>query len=208
MENTSSHINIQDSVNKINEHSYTIKTDTLVYYYPNPEQYTSIYTISILIGILAGIIFSIYWIKRQKQKITEVESSIESTTDLKNRQRSLHRTILESSAIYLKIQHILELNKERVTTHALLSLSDWDNLSKIIETLSPNFTHRLIYNFPDLKQEDLHFCYLVKIGLKYAEIGTLLGRTPNMMYKRKNIIIKRMGISNTKKSFEQLIIEF
>lgn len=122
----------------------------------------------------------------------------------KERQRLFH-SLLEKSKPYQQVLLLLKEHNDGLNANELLSAELWQELTDCINQCTPDFSQRLHKLYPQLDQKDIHFCLLVKAGFKYTEIACLLGRTPNMMYKRRQLIIGRMGKSMSAEQFEAYI---
>ena len=122
----------------------------------------------------------------------------------KERQRLFH-SLLEKSKPYQQVLLLLKEHNDGLNANELLSAELWQELTDCINQCAPDFSQRLHKLYPQLDQKDIHFCLLVKAGFKYTEIACLLGRTPNMMYKRRQLIIGRMGKSMSAGQFEAYI---
>ena len=122
----------------------------------------------------------------------------------KERQRLFH-SLLEKSKPYQQVLLLLKEHNDGLNANELLSAELWQELTDCINQCAPDFSQRLHKLYPQLDQKDIHFCLLVKAGFKYTEIACLLGRTPNMMYKRRQLIIGRMGKSMSAEQFEAYI---
>lgn len=122
----------------------------------------------------------------------------------KERQRLFH-SLLEKSKPYQQVLLLLKEHNDGLNANELLSAELWQELTDCINQCAPDFSQRLHKLYPQLDQKDIHFCLLVKAGFKYTAIACLLGRTPNMMYKRRQLIIGRMGKSLSAGQFEAYI---
>ncbi|MDM8336081.1 hypothetical protein [Mediterranea massiliensis] len=122
----------------------------------------------------------------------------------KERQRLFH-SLLEKSKPYQQVLLLLKEHNDGLNANELLSAELWQELTDCINQCAPDFSQRLHKLYPQLDQKDIHFCLLVKAGFKYTAIACLLGRTPNMMYKRRQLIIGRMGKSMSAEQFETYI---
>lgn len=69
-----------------------------------------------------------------------------------------------------------------------------------IDIASLGFVERLQKKYEFLLEDDIHFCCLVKLEFKYSDIAFIWGCLDVAVYKRSNSVLKRMGVSATKKS--------
>ena len=110
----------------------------------------------------------------------------------------LAEAYVSQSPILQEIKELIATHRHDVANIPLLTPPQWEKIHDTLNTSHHNFVLRLQDQHPDLKEEDLQFCCLIKLGLKYAEIGILLGRTRNMMYKRKNMVTERLHLAPEK----------
>ena len=97
---------------------------------------------------------------------------------------------LQKCDIYKELRELILEHKDSINNTPLISNIQFERLQKEINYSCADFTIRLQESFPKLKPEDVDFCCLIRSGFKYAEIACLLGRTPNMMYKRRKAIVE------------------
>lgn len=102
---------------------------------------------------------------------------------------------LQNSAIYRELKEVVGKHKNDVNNTPLLSAAQLQSLQEEINHLHNDFVLRLKAVFPELNPDEVGFCSLVKAGFKYSEIACLLGRTPNMMYKRRKAITEKFQTS-------------
>lgn len=107
------------------------------------------------------------------------------------------------------MKEIICKHKNNVNNTPLISAIQIEELQKEINYAHNDFVFRLKETFPNLKPEEIDFCSLVKAGFKYAEIACLLGRTPNMMYKRRKAIVEKLQTTqNNIDSLEMFLSNF
>lgn len=126
--------------------------------------------------------------------------------ELKNMKLEMEKLVEQAVfllPVYRKMKELIKVNKEK-TAPQEISADFQQEVIASLNNITGNFADRLAEDYPQLKKDDLFFCCLVKMGFKYSEIAGLLGRTPNMMYKRRDAVIQRMEI-NLSSSFEAFI---
>jgi len=153
-------------------------------------------------GLCLGvcILFFVYrrWLRGQADKLfrekQQKENELIQEINHINRQRhQLFAQYITNTPIYREITRLIEANKETVCNQSLLSEHQWEELYAALNSGANDFTLRLSKEHPALKTEDIRFCCLIKAGFKYADIARVMGRTPNMMYKRREIVSGRMS---------------
>ena len=55
----------------------------------------------------------------------------------------------------------------------------------------PEYTSHLKKNFPLLTDKDIFFCCIHLSGFSIQELGVILSRTPNSIYKRRSSILEK-----------------
>lgn len=156
-----------------------------------------------------------FWYKRRsyRKRITSLSQENQATRQVLTRhldeacrkRRQFFELSVSDSSIYKEIKLLVEENRDRVHNSELLSAGQWQELFAAIDSRSDDFSLRLSRQFAGLKPEDIRFCCLLKIGLKYQEIACLLGRTTNMMYKRRAIIVRRMALTAEQLPLEEYV---
>lgn len=203
--------------NKTSDNEFVILADSLSY---SPEPHSSS-TNNFLLWIcvplaVISIMLLIYKILRykrhirllkEKKQVSEVvlSNKIDKISESRNK---LFEIYIKSCPIYQEIKLLLNENKSKIHNHELLTPQQWDETFSAINSHTDNFIARLQKEYPSLKMDDVRFCSLIKIGLKYADIACILGRTTNMMYKRREMIAKRMKLKKECISLDRFIANF
>lgn len=202
---------------KTAEGEYVILADSLSYSpdYLQSSSHDHLLYISILIAIVSSILF-IYKRRSYSKQVHSLEEDKQSSEQalsqkidiINERRNQLFELYMKTCPIYEEIMQLLHQNKGKIYAHELLTPEKWDELFFAINSHANHFTTRLQDEYPLLKIEDIRFCCLIKIGLNYSDIACILGRTPNMMYKRRNIIAKRMELNDSNKVMDKYIVNF
>lgn len=149
-------------------------------------------------------------LKLQRQLSDEASQNIhlaEQLINIKKEKSYLFDTLLISqSEAYRSLLAFKQHNYENPDEIKKMPNEIWDGLLSEIDQLTGGFIERLTGKYERLLKEDIYFCCLVKIGMKYVDIANVFGYTSNASYKRRDAIIKRMGVENFIK-FEILIEE-
>lgn len=83
--------------------------------------------------------------------------------------------------------------------------SDWGNLIEIVNTLYDDFISRLRVAYPDLTEDALRFCCLIKLGLTSAELMSVLNVTKDAIYKRKFRLKKELMPDDDSRSLDDFL---
>lgn len=209
--NQSSRITIsQMPVKQLENNTTFIKGDTLVVFPDsNNEQVPQANqnSMAIILSITAFTILSLsmfFYRKKhymqnslkqlEKENMILRHKSDQHKKEADTHQQEMFNKYMAETNVYRQIKSLLADHKDGINNQELLSAIQWEEIYQTIDFGSNGFTTKLVKKYPALKTEDIHFCCLLKMGLKYTEIACLLGRTTNMMYKRRNLIAKRMDL--------------
>lgn len=112
-------------------------------------------------------IFSVYRLRRYRHRLAALEEHL--------------RTFYEARLAYSSEQHASTLQQSeiclffhRCTESRSLTPEHWQTLAAEIDKAYPDFTQHLITLYPQIKEPELHACYLVKIGIPRSRMATLL----------------------------------
>lgn len=131
----------------------------------------------------------------------------EQLTNIKKEKSYLFDSLLSSRSVaYKTLLTIKQHNFENPDANEKIPNEIWETLISEIDLLTHGFTSRLTKKYERLLKEDVYFCCLVKIGMKYADIANVFGCTSNAAYKRRDAIMKRMN-TETSIKFDILIEE-
>lgn len=131
----------------------------------------------------------------------------EQLTNIKKEKCYLFDSLLSSRSVaYKTLLTMKQHNYENPDANEKVPNEIWETLISEIDQLTHGFTGRLTEKYERLLKEDVYFCCLVKIGMKYADIANVFGCTSNAAYKRRDAIMKRMN-AETPIKFDILIEE-
>lgn len=131
----------------------------------------------------------------------------EQLINIKKEKSYLFDSLLTSqSAAYRSLLALKQHNYENPDAIKKAPNEIWDELLSEIDQLTSGFVERLNKKHERLLKDDIYFCCLVKIGMRYADIANVFGYTSSASYKRRDAIIKRME-AETLTKFEILIEE-
>lgn len=99
--------------------------------------------------------------------------------------------LIHALPVFKSLTLMIERNKDEKGSKERIDIKLWGKIISELDDVTNNFTIRLSDQFPMLKKDDIHFCCLLKMGFKYSDIACLCGRTINMMYKRRDLVIER-----------------
>lgn len=147
------------------------------------------------------------YILKQQLIIQEKHSSLmEKEIDLNGLSSTImeiRENILINSDIYKKVID----NSQSVEKAKKYPLSDkdWIALKECVKSTYILFFENLKDKFPNLTEEDIRFCCLLKIGLNSQQLSILLDIQPTSVSRRRNRIMKKGGFENTNTTLEKII---
>lgn len=131
----------------------------------------------------------------------------EQLANIKKEKSYLFDSLLTSRSVaYKTLLTTKQHNYENPDANEKIPNEIWEALISEIDQLTHGFIGRLTGRYERLLKEDVYFCCLVKIGMKYADIANVFGCTSNAAYKRRDAIMKRINVETSMK-FEILIEE-
>ncbi|NDV58737.1 lipopolysaccharide assembly protein LapB [Bacteroides sp. 519] len=113
-----------------------------------------------------------------KEKLQELETLMvlsEENKCLRNREKFLCTHLLE---------YIKELNTLKKKPKYLDTIQ-WAEILRTMNWLFDNFAERLAKEFPQLTEDDIQLCCLIKLGIPVANIATIIAILPTSVSKRK-----------------------
>ena len=90
-------------------------------------------------------------------------------------------------------------------SETILPDSDWRNLIEIVNTLYDDFISRLRVAYPDLTEDAIRFCCLIKLRLTSAELMSVLNVTKDAIYKRKFRLKKELMPDDDPRSLDDFL---
>ena len=159
------------------------------------------------IGICILAIGSYLLIKRYKYKKI---SSDKGRDDIRVMEIDLEKVKdqLQETNFYKKAKSILDYQNctnTKITEKPELTNDDQKLLIKEINYLIPAYTSHLKKNFPALTDKDIFFCCIHLSDFSIQELGIILSRTPNSIYKRRSSILEKKMQLNKNDNFIKVI---
>lgn len=149
----------------------------------------------------------------EEKNILESELLLERERTLANKERELVEVSLEMSNLQNRIIEVID-HRENPETSLMLATKLKDLLgqnnywkyfkSKFIE-VHPAFAMQLPEMFPNLSDNDVAFCCMLKLQLSTQEIASLMGITKEQVESKKSTLRRKMGLEHDILAFEKLI---
>ncbi|NLI35594.1 MAG: hypothetical protein GX416_03610 [Bacteroidales bacterium] len=137
-----------------------------------------------------------------KQIISNGKKEIETLNEklivkqdiIQNLQKSLEQQEVKAySNLFVEFQDLSTYNKNHPGEEKYLNEKNWQEIEACIDKISPNFGEKLQAKYMNLSEEDIQFCYLVRLKLKYSDIEFIINKSRPAVYKRKDSILSRMN---------------
>jgi len=158
----------------------------------------------VLVGLLALSI--IYWYKKQqklknKQFVKEMklkkQALVSYALKITQKNQLLYNLKENLSKIELKETNDLKVLQKEVTatiTHSVHNDKDWEQFEVYFNDIYQGFYERLKQQFPDLTDNDLRICTLVKLRFTLKEISNLLFSSVETIKSTRYRIRKKLNL--------------
>lgn len=149
----------------------------------------------------------------EEKNTLEGELRLERERVLENKEKELVQVSMEMSNLQNQIIELIENrdNPESSTVLAkkLKNLLGQNNYwkyfkGKFIE-VHPAFAHQLSEMFPNLSENDVAFCCMLKLQLSDKEIAALMGISTDQVEAKKTMLRRKIGMGDDILGFEKLI---
>ena len=144
-------------------------------------------------------IFSVYRLRRYRHRLAALEEHLRAFYEARLAYSSeQHASTLQQSEICLFFH--------RCTESRSLTPEHWQTLAAEIDKAYPDFTQHLITLYPQIKEPELHACYLVKIGIPRTRMAELLNYSVSGISSLlARLHVKLTGEKGSAKDVEKLI---
>ncbi|MCG2419871.1 tetratricopeptide repeat protein [Aequorivita sp. F47161] len=145
----------------------------------------------------------------------EQELLAEKENNLADKERELVAISLEVADIQKQIKDIIQSSDknevseefaERIVS-TLNQLNYWKHFKTKFVEVHPEFGYNLEQMFPNLTEDDIAFCSLLKLQLSTEEITSLMGITKEKVAATKHRIKAKMHLQDNDEDFEKLMRE-
>lgn len=168
----------------------------------------------ILIIILLSVIALLYLNRQRLRSLYKENLAIqqqEAAEKLAREQLEMvTRNLIEKTQLAEELQRQLE-NREAaagkeelaktITDITILTEADWDKFRTLFEQLYPGFFYNLREKVGDITQAELRMAALTRLRLPAGQMATVLGISPNSVYKTKQRLRQRLNL-DTEQSLE------
>ena len=149
----------------------------------------------------------------EEKSTLEGELRLERERVLENKEKELVQVSMEMSNLQNQIIELIEnrdnLESSTVLAEKLKNLLGQNNYwkyfkGKFIE-VHPAFAHQLAEMFPNLSENDVAFCCMLKLQLSDKEIAALMGISIDQVETKKTMLRRKIGMGDDILGFEKLI---
>lgn len=198
---------VRNSANELREKYETEKKENEILTLSKDKIYQQ-YIIAMMVIVLVLLLIALQWWKN-KQKVTHIKLALAEKLSqakeeaLKQRERDLLEETMEKIVLKEQLKELVdEVSKNgyngKIGTQ-LRSLegrqNPWNNLLEKFKLLNPQLVDNLFQSYPQLNQNDLEFCSLIKMNLSTKEIAQILRITDQSVRTRKYRLLKKLKLS-------------
>lgn len=176
-------------------------------------RYSRIVAAGVVLGLLLSFGAYVCFKRQKKEKMRLKRKQEMATKSLQEKEfelqglagkiKDIRKNVLEETDIYRKIMHnarsIEDARKNPLTKE------DWQTLYGALKTTYPLFKQEMERMFPDLTEEEKHFCCLLKLGLDNQQLAIFLDIRPTSVDRRRYRIRKKGNMENTQTTLEEII---
>lgn len=149
----------------------------------------------------------------EQKNILEKELHLERDRTLANKEKELVKVSLEMSDLQNRIIELINNREnpessEKLAAKLIKLLSQnnyWKYFKGKFVEVHPVFASQLPEMFPNLSENDVAFCCMLKLQLSTKEIGSLMGISNEMVESKKATLRRKMGLENDILAFDKLI---
>ena len=162
-------------------------------------------TLMLLAAAMGYLYFNRMRLKMQirQQQILEEKRKIEAEAEQSQNQLNIFtQHLLEKTQLVEQLQkQILEKDTSADQSHAISELThqtiltdeDWERFKVLFEKVYPGFFYDLRQKTPDITLAEQRIAALIQLRLTVRESATLLGISPNSVYKTRHRLKQRLG---------------
>ncbi len=169
------------------------------------RNYTILF-IAVFVVLVAAIVYMQYSKKRavQEQEKLFLKKQHEILVESKNKQIALMK-----NSLFEKLDLAQKIKDARNNKcHILINDNDWNQLYAILEGGDDCFVSRLKSSFPNLNDDDIHLCMLIKIGLSNEDISNIYCITADSIKKKLYCFKEKLNITDRNVSVRSYIQSF
>lgn len=134
---------------------------------------------------------------------------------LKSKEYLAKQSLLKRSLLFKKVRMLSELRTsnpiafkeevESILSSSTLSENDWKEIKEEINYVYLDFTDRLVKMIPNLVEEEVRFCCLLKMGLDTNELAVLLDINTTSVDRRRSRLNRKIREINPNVSWSDFL---
>ena len=198
-----------------NQHKYYIDKNRERMLNEQKEKYRrTLYLVSFIAILLLCLGYVIHITRRNRQlnKILSLNVEIERVSlqeknlrdELARKESELNERmaqnktlvrLLHQSELTDKAEEVIESIRQASNGEKTMSQSDWDQLFTAVNTLYPDFKEQMVNKCDALTEQQIQFCYLLRIGLSNVQIKNItnLSRVTVWRWMKKFEWVEELG---------------
>lgn len=198
-----------------NQHKYYIDKNREQTLSEQKEKYRrTLYLVSFIAIMLLCLGYVIHITRRNRQlnKILSLNVEIERVSlqeknlrdELARKESELYEKmaqnktlvrLLHQSELTDKAEEVIESIRQVSNGEKTMSQSDWDQLFTAVDALYPDFKEQMVYKCDALTEQQIQFCYLLRIGLSNVQIKNItnLSRVTVWRWMKKFEWVEELG---------------
>ena len=136
--------------------------------------------------------------RHREKKISELEAELEKTVgspDFQQQPFNKKMEVLMKMPICLRACKVLDCNVKAGVAYPELALTDHHlgQLVNAVDSVFPNFSVRMIEQYPRLNRSDVIYCCLYILGINEIQAAALTGKTYQAVWKRSTKLHEIFG---------------
>lgn len=131
----------------------------------------------------------------QEKNLRDELARKESELNEKMAQNKTLVRLLHQSELTDKAEEVIESIRQVSNGEKTMSQSDWDQLFTAVDALYPDFKEQMVYKCDALTEQQIQFCYLLRIGLSNVQIKNItnLSRVTVWRWMKKFEWVEELG---------------
>ena len=147
------------------------------------ENATKIAALEVLLKQAEGNTFAL------KQQLILSQKELLEVSNQKIQKVQNEKELLELS---LQRSDIYQLFHHRQDTDSAITKEHWELLRQIIDTTYNNFTKKIYALYPQISEQELYMCYLIKISISVRGMAQILNRTASAITNARVRLYKKI----------------
>jgi tetratricopeptide (TPR) repeat protein len=165
--------------------------------------------------VLIGSVYSFYNLRKrhrqqEQQQAREIELKKEQLADATRQLNEFAKNISEKSSLIAQLEMRQDAGADagilsQLRENTILTQDEWESFKKLFEKVHAGYLFRLKRKFPDLTQSEIRFIALIKLGLSYREMSSILGVSDHAVRTTKYRLLKKIDVPENQ-SIEDLMV--